>query len=70
MYSRDITGDPAKDLVGNRTERFFLESGALTRASRMELGVGLPGEILTRARVSATGARLREPARNHRPSLL
>ena len=70
VYSQDITGDPAKDLVGNRTKRFFLESGALTRASRMELGVDLPGEILTRAQISAAGAQLREPARGHRSFLV
>ena len=70
VYSKDITGDAAKDLAGNRTKRFFLESGALTRASRMELGVELPGEVLTRAQISAAGARLREPAHDHRPFLL
>jgi Methyl-accepting chemotaxis protein (MCP) signalling domain len=67
VYSQDITGDAAKDLAGNRTKRFFLESGALTRASRMELGVDLPGEILARAQISAAGlpaqrARTRSPA--------
>ena len=70
VFSQDITGDPAKDLGGNRTKRFFLESGALTRASRMELGVDLPGEALTRAQITAAGARLREPAHDHRPFLL
>ena len=70
VYSQDITGDPAKDLVGNRTKRFFLESGALTRASRMALGVDLPGEILTRAQISAAGAQLREPAGGHRRFLV
>ncbi len=70
VYSKDITGDHARDLVGNRTKRFFLESGALTRASRMELGVELPGEVLTRAQISAAGARLREPTHDHRPFLL
>jgi len=70
VYSQDITGDPAKDLAGNRTKRFFLESGALTRASRMELGVELSGEILTRAQISAAGARLTEPAHHRRPFLL
>ncbi len=70
VFSQDITGDPAKDLGGNRTKRFFLESGALTRASRMELGVDLPGEALTRAQMTAAGARLREPAHDNRPFLL
>jgi methyl-accepting chemotaxis protein len=57
-FSRSITGDPAVDLVGNRTKRFFLDSGALTRASRMELGVQLPVEMLTRAQIRSAGARL------------
>ena len=70
VYSKGITGDPAKDLVGNRTKRFFLESGALTRASRMELGVDLPGKVLTRAQITAAGARLRESASGHRPFLV
>ncbi len=70
VFSQDITGDPAKDLAGNRTKRFFLESGALTRASRMELGVELPGEALTRTQITAAGARLREPAHDHRSFLL
>ena len=55
VFSQDITGDPGKDLAGNRTKRFFLESGALTRASRMELGVELPGEALTRTQITAAG---------------
>ena len=70
VFSKDITGDPAKDLGGNRMKRFFLESGALTRASRMQLGVDLPGEVLTRTQFTAAGARLREPAHEHRPFLL
>ena len=70
VYSKDITGDAAKDLAGNRTKRFFLESGALTRASRMELGVELPGEVLSRTQISAAGARLREPAHDNHPFLL
>jgi methyl-accepting chemotaxis protein len=70
VYSKDITGDAAEDLVGNRTKRFFLESGALTRASRMELSVELPGEVLTRAQISTAGARLREPAHDNHPFLL
>ena len=58
IFSQDITGDPARDLAGNRTKRFFLDSGALTRASRMELGVNLPAEVLTRSQIRSAGARL------------
>jgi methyl-accepting chemotaxis protein len=57
-FSKAITGDPARDLAGNRTKRFFLDSGALTRASRMELGVRLPAEVLTRTQIRSAGARL------------
>ena len=70
IVSKDITGDPAKDLGGNRTKRFFLDSPALTRATRMELGVKLPAEILTRHQLVAAGAKLTEPAHDSRPFLL
>ena len=62
VFSRDCTGDPEQDLAGNRTKRFFLDSAALTRAARMELGVELPQRQLSRAEIARTGARLREPA--------
>jgi methyl-accepting chemotaxis protein len=70
VFSKDITGDPAKDLAGNRTKRFFLDSPALTRAARMELGVKLPVEILTRNQMAAAGATLTEPTESSRPFLL
>jgi methyl-accepting chemotaxis protein len=70
VVSKDITGDAAKDLAGNRTKRFFLDSPALTRASRMELGVKLPTEVLTRQQIAARGAVLTEPAHDTRPFLL
>ncbi len=69
-FSKDITGDPGTDLAGNRTKRFFLDSPALTRASRMELGVELPTEILTRGQIASAGARLAEPEHSARPFLL
>ena len=69
VFSQAITGDPARDLVGNRTKRFFLDSGALTRASRMELGVELPTAVLTRAQIKSAGAKLTQPAETH-PFLL
>jgi methyl-accepting chemotaxis protein len=70
IVSKDITGDPATDLAQNRTKRFFLDSPALTRASRMELGVKLPAEVLTRQQITATRAVLTEPAHDGRPFLL
>ena len=59
-FSRDCTGDAARDLTLNRTKRFFLDSAALTRASRMGLGVELPCRPLTRREIEHTGARLAE----------
>jgi methyl-accepting chemotaxis protein len=70
VVSQDITGDPSKDLAGNRTKRFFLESETLTRAARMELGVELPREVLTRPQISASRAVLTEPKDNRSPFLL
>ncbi|MGH2894900.1 MAG: methyl-accepting chemotaxis protein, partial [Solirubrobacteraceae bacterium] len=70
IFSQAISGDPARDLVGNRTKRFFLDSGALTRASRMELAVELPAEVLTRAQFRAAGARLTKPSVADHPFLL
>ncbi|HUO72034.1 MAG TPA: methyl-accepting chemotaxis protein [Solirubrobacteraceae bacterium] len=60
-FTRDCTGDPDQDLAANRTKRFFLDSAALTRASRMELGVELPARRLTRGEIERSGARLEEP---------
>ena len=57
VFSRDCTGDPEQDLAGNRTKRFFLDSAALTRAARMELGVELPERRLSRAEIARSGAR-------------
>lgn len=70
IFSGDITGDPGTDLAGNRTKRFFLSAPALVRASRMELGVSLPDEVLTRGQIQAAGARLGEPAAGGRVPFL
>ncbi len=70
IVSQDITGDPAADLAGNRTKRFFLDSPALTRGSRMELGVELPAKVLSRPELQRSGARLTEPRQPGRPFLL
>ncbi|HWA38512.1 MAG TPA: methyl-accepting chemotaxis protein [Burkholderiales bacterium] len=37
-YCRDWTGDPAKDLVGNRVKRFFTDQRVLVRGARVGLG--------------------------------
>ena len=66
-FSKGITGDPVKDLAGNRTKRFFLDSPALTSAARMELGVELPQEVLTRRQIASARARLNEPESGSRP---
>jgi methyl-accepting chemotaxis protein len=60
VFSRDCTGDRDHDLAENRTKRFFLDSAALTRAARMELGVELPVRRLTRTEIGRSGAVLRE----------
>ena len=60
-FSRDCTGDPERDLALNRTKRFFLDSAALTRAARMEIGVELPPRQLSRSQIQRAGARLQEP---------
>jgi methyl-accepting chemotaxis protein len=70
VFSKDITGDATADLAGNRTKRFFLDSPALTRAARMELGVSLPREVLPRAQFRSAGARLSEPKGGARPFLV
>ena len=70
VYTKPITGDPAVDLVGNRSKRFFLDSKPLTRAARMELGVSLPHEVLTRAQIAAGRAQLTRPSGNRRPVLI
>jgi hypothetical protein len=70
IVSKDITGDAAQDLAGNRTKRFFLDSAALTRASRMELGVELPPRVLTKGELRSSGAKLTEPPQAGRPFLL
>jgi methyl-accepting chemotaxis protein len=59
--TRDWTGDASKDLAGNRTKRFFLESDSIWRASRMGLGVELPRRVLTRSELLRAGAKLGEP---------
>lgn len=70
VYTQDITGDAHRDLAGNRTKRFFLDSPTLTRASRMALGVELAPGRLTRAQILAAGARLTAPQSGLRPPFL
>ena len=62
VFSRNCTGDPERDLTLNRTKRFFLDSAALTRAARMEIGVELPPRKLSRSEIERAGAHLEEPA--------
>ena len=70
-FSQAITGDPATDLAGNRTKRFFLDSPALTRASRMEIPGNLPATVLSRSKIAtAARGRLTEPTRGAVPFLI
>jgi len=59
-FTTPITGDPDKDLVGNRTKRMFLDSPVLTRGARMELGIELPTRAFSRQELKAKGAQLTE----------
>ncbi|MGD0198832.1 MAG: methyl-accepting chemotaxis protein [Solirubrobacteraceae bacterium] len=70
VYTKGWSGDPAQDLAGNRSKRFFLDSGALTRAARMELGVVLPPRAVARAEIERAGAELIQPERKRRTMLL
>ena len=38
QYSKDWTGDPGKDLAGNRVKRFFTDNNVLVRGARCGLG--------------------------------
>lgn len=38
QYSKDWTGDPARDLAGNRVKRFFTDNNVLVRGARCGLG--------------------------------
>jgi hypothetical protein len=59
QVTKDITGDEAADLAGNRTKRFFLDSAPLTRASRMGLGIeGLEQRPYTRRDLRTRGGNL------------
>ena len=59
----DWTGEPAKDLIGNRIKRILTDNPALVRANRVGIGGReLPHRPLTRAEYRAAGCELTEPA--------
>jgi methyl-accepting chemotaxis protein len=61
-FSADWTGDPAKDLLGNRGKRILVEHPALARANRIGLGGReLPLRPLTRTELRMAGCDLGEP---------
>jgi methyl-accepting chemotaxis protein len=61
-FSADWTGDPAKDLLGNRGKRILVEHPALARANRMGIeGRELPLRPLTRSELRMAGCDLGEP---------
>ncbi|MGO9902273.1 MAG: hypothetical protein ACLP0J_21860 [Solirubrobacteraceae bacterium] len=70
VYSKDISGNSEQDMLANRTKRFFLDSAALTRGTRMELRVDLPHSMPTREEIRAAGARLSEPPGAAKPYLV
>ena len=58
----DWTGDPSKDLLGNRVKRILIDNPALARANRMGLGGReLPPRPLTRTELRTAGCDLLEP---------
>jgi len=69
-FTKPITGDPDKDLVGNRTKRMFLDSPVLTRGARMEFGIELPARAFTRQELKAKGAQPTEPSQGRTVFLL
>jgi methyl-accepting chemotaxis protein len=58
----DWTGDPTRDLVGNRIKRILTDNPALVRANRVGIGRDLPHRVLSRAEMRAAGCDLTEPA--------
>ena len=56
------TGDPAKDLIGNRIKRILTDNPALVRANRVGIGGrDLPARTLTRSEYRNAGCDLIEP---------
>jgi methyl-accepting chemotaxis protein len=71
VVSQAITGDPAVDLAKNRTKRYFLDSGPLTRAARIGLGLReLDLRPYKRAELKALGGKLTRDARTAPHSVL
>jgi methyl-accepting chemotaxis protein len=59
----DWTGDPSKDLMGNRTKRILTDNPALVKANRVGLGGrDVPHRVMTRAEYRMAGCDLTEPA--------
>jgi methyl-accepting chemotaxis protein len=62
ILCRDWTGDPAKDLIGNRIKRILTENPALVRANRAGIGGrDLPHRALARSEYRNAGCDLTEP---------
>jgi methyl-accepting chemotaxis protein len=71
QVSKDIAGDEAADLAGNRTKRFFLDSAPLTRASRMGLGIeGLDQRPYTRNELRSRGGNMAQDPKLSRQVLI
>jgi methyl-accepting chemotaxis protein len=71
VVSQPITGDPAVDLAKNRTKRYFLDSGPLTRAARIGLGLReLDLRTYTRSELKGLGAKLTRDPRSAPHSVL
>ena len=65
------TGDPAKDLNGNRIKRILVDNPALVRANRVGIGGrGLPARTLSRSEYRNAGCDLIEPPGGDRRRLV
>ena len=65
------TGDPAKDLVGNRIKRILVDNPALARANRVGIGGReLPARTLARSEYRNAGCDLIEPSGGDRRRLV
>ena len=67
----DWTGDPAKDLLGNRIKRILVDNPALARANRVGIGGReLPARTLARSEYRNAGCDLIEPSGGDRRRLV
>ncbi|MGO9898332.1 MAG: methyl-accepting chemotaxis protein [Solirubrobacteraceae bacterium] len=69
-FCQDWTGDPDRDLPGNRVKRFFCDSDVLVRGARVGLGAHVAANQATRDQFRRAGCTLAEPADGARARLV